>query len=184
MQYEKNIPLAVKIDLFVSYFLRKIVYWIFMLVLFVSGLACISLLSICVFEYGDGIYDISMHEWIFLGLISVFIWRGWAYSSRFNISIRYRLIRVFLFLGRFFVFFNIVWMGGIIFLMLVGKEFHSILSDPGVSVFFEIFLWCGVCFTLYLASPGLCTSDDRGLGKDQIPVVHSENLSSEDKVKE
>lgn len=56
--------------------------FVFLLWLLALGLLALSLLDI--FEYGEGFWDLSREEILFLGLAALLIKRHWRYCHRFN----------------------------------------------------------------------------------------------------
>ncbi len=52
--------------------------------IWLSGLFMIALLPVLIFEYGDGLADLSRIEWIFMVLMALLIWRHVGYCKHFG----------------------------------------------------------------------------------------------------
>jgi len=100
MKDYRDVPLGVRIDASIARFTRKAFYWLSFAILLIAGLANFAMIPLSVFEYGEGLYDISMHEWLFIALIALLLWRYWVYCSKFTVAVTTRITRILLFLAR------------------------------------------------------------------------------------
>jgi hypothetical protein len=182
MQHGKDVPLGVRIDSSIAHFSRRTLYWLIMALLFTAGLASFAMIPFAVFEYGDGLHDISTHEWFFLALIALLLWRYWIHCSHFNVTVWTRLSRIFLFMGGFLFIEIAFYIASVIGSLNTGLSYDQALSDADVNFWGEVFSWVGVCLVLYLASPPDVRCDQTS--EDEIPVIHAEASSTESQSKE
>jgi len=185
MQDHKDVPLGIRIDSMVAHFLRQILYWLGLSLLVLAGVAVFALLPLSVFEYREGLYDISLHEWLFLALTALLLWRYSIHCSRFDIPWATRISRVLVFCGGLAVIHIVVILTSALMLVSTGKDLHSALNNPELNYLLEIIFWFGLTFTLYLASPPsprVLKGTDASV--EDIPVVQAEDVPSQNHNKE
>ena len=121
--------------------------------LWLLGVMSLVLLPGVVFEYGEGLADISLLEWGFMLLLGLLLWRHLHFCKHFRVGIWRGLSRLLVFQGAmnalayFLVGFYAIW-------LVQGEDIQEYISSlrRGVPVnkFFG-FLW--TLLTLYLAAP-------------------------------
>lgn len=52
--------------------------------IWLSGLIMVAFLPVLIFEYGDGLADLSKIEWIFMVLMALLVWRHVRYCKHFG----------------------------------------------------------------------------------------------------
>lgn len=128
--------------------------------IWLSGLALIVWLPFIVFEYGDGLVDLSSLEWIFMILMGLLIWRHVRYCKHFGTGFWRGLSRLLICQGLLMTFELVVI--GFVASMLVGvkpldtatnnlREFLQFLmmDDPAS----KILTFTLILFATYLAPP-------------------------------
>jgi len=182
MQHDTDVPLGVRIDSSIAHFSRTTLYWLSMALLFIAGLASFAMIPFAVFEYGEGLHDVSAHEWFFLVLIALLLWRYWIHCSHFNATFWTRISRIFLFMGGFLFIEIAFYIASVIGGLNAGLSYDQALSNADTNFWGEIFSWVGVCLVLYLASPSEMGQDQTD--EDEIPVVHAEASTTGSQSKE
>lgn len=141
--------------------------------IWLSGLAMIIWLPLIIFEYGDGLADLSSIEWIFMILIGLLIWRHVRYCKHFRSGFWRGLSRLLMCQGLLMTFQLVVI--GFVASMLVSfqpadtatdhlREFLQLLMmDDPVSKILNFTL---ILFATYLAAPS-CYSLPRPISAAQ-----------------
>lgn len=106
-----------------------------------------------IFEYGEGLADVSWHEWGFMLLFVLLLWRHVRYCRHFATGFWRGLSRVLTFQGRL----------GCVVLALIGSvtgldldvitQLQGELMDTAFDPFIEISAYGLVLLVLYLAAP-------------------------------
>lgn len=182
MQHDTDVPLGVRIDSSIAHFSRATLCWLGIALLFMAGLASFAMIPLAVFEYGEGLHDVSTHEWFFLALIALLLWRYWIHCSHFNATVWTRISRILLFMGGFLFIEIAFYVASVIGNLNAGLSYDQALSNADTNFLGEIFSWVGVCLALYLASPSEVEQDQTD--EDEIPVVHAEASTSGSQSKE
>lgn len=172
MQHDTDVPLGVRIDSSIAHFSRATLCWLGIAVLFMAGLARLTIIPFSVFEYSDGLHDVSTHEWFFLILTALLLWRYWIHCSYFSATVWTRLTRVFLFIGGFFFIEIAFYFTSVIGGLDANLSFDQALTNADANFWLEVFSWVGLCLVLYLASPSGVRQGQNN--EDEIPVVHAE----------
>lgn len=172
MQHDTDVPLGVRIDSSIAHFSRTTLYWLSIALLFIAGLASFAMIPFAVFEYGEGMHDVSTHEWLFLALTALLLWRYWIHCSHFNATVWTRLTRIFLFMGGFLFIEISFYFASVIWGLNAGLGYDQALINADTEFWGEVFSWVGICLALYLASPSDVRHEQNN--EDEIPVVHAE----------
>lgn len=182
MQHGKDVPLGIRIDSSIAHFSRRTLYWLSVALLFSAGLASFAMIPFAIFEYGEGLHDISTLEWLFLALTALLLWRYWIHCSHFNATVWTRLSRIFLFMGGFLFIEISVYIASIIWGLNAGLTYNHALINADTNFWGEIFSWAGICVVLYLASPSDVRHDQTN--EVEIPVVHADATATDSHSKE
>ncbi|MDI5885990.1 hypothetical protein ACFO0O_06460 [Cobetia amphilecti] len=84
MSQSTSLSLTGKIDNGFSRFLCQVLNAIKTGMLWLIGLMILALLPFAIFEYGEGLADISLLEWAFMALLGLLLWRHVNYCQHFS----------------------------------------------------------------------------------------------------
>jgi len=160
----------------IARFLRKSLYWFWSALIFAFSGVFFALFQLTIFEYGEGLHDISLHEWLFLALSALLFWRYCIHCSNFRIPWGTRISRILMFLGGLALLDVLVFMALVLSGVFAGEDLHSVLAEPKLIYISDGIFWLGTLLTLYLASPCPGIEIAKQLPSDNIPVVQSEDV--------
>lgn len=127
--------------------------WLKYLGLWLLGLVMLVASFLMIFEYGEGLADISWHEWGFLLLLSLLLWRHVSYCQYFSIGLWNGLSRLLIAQGLLGVllFFGI----GLLMAILASGEYFddSDLTFAQENPFVKLVKYGLTLLVVYLATP-------------------------------
>lgn len=100
-QVGKAPSLLFRLDTTIALGLQLVLQALFIVLLWLMALGLLALSLLDIFEYGEGFWDLSHGEILFLGLAALLIKRHWRYCHRFNYRWWSTLHRLMLALGSF-----------------------------------------------------------------------------------
>ena len=142
-----ELSLAGKLDNGLTKGLCLLIGWLINACIWILGLLMLITQSLLIFEYGEGLADVSWHEWGFMLIFALLLWRHVRYCQHFTIGFWSGLSRLLIFQGRL----------GAVTLTIFGFEPElaaqfdplSTAVDPSI----ELAAFGIVLLLLYLAAP-------------------------------
>lgn len=147
----RELSLAEKLDTGLSRGLCLVISWLSNAVVWLLGLMVLLGLPALIFEYGEGLADVSWHEWAFMLLFGLLLWRHIHYCRHFATGFWRGLSRLLMFQGRlcFAVLATLGFAIGFEQVQGVSADLVSAAVDSA----FELVGFGLVLLALYLAVP-------------------------------
>lgn len=127
--------------------------WLKYLGLWLLGLVMLVASFLLIFEYGEGLADVSWHEWAFLLLMPLLLWRHVSYCQYFSIGLWNGLSRLLIAQGLLGVlfFFGI----GLLMAILVSGEYFddSDLTSGQENPLVKLVEYGLILLAVYFAAP-------------------------------
>ena len=121
-----ELSLAGKLDIGLSKGLCWLLGWSKTVSLWLTGLFMLASLPWIIFEYGEGLADLSPLEWMFMLLLALFLWRHIHYASHFALGFWQGLHRLLMAQGVMFVL-GLVVLGAIAAVLQFEKHPEELL---------------------------------------------------------
>lgn len=146
-----ELSLASKLDNGLTHYLCLLLGCLLSATIWLLGLLCLGSQLPQVFEYGEGLADISWHEWTFMLLFGLLLWRHIRYCRYFATGFWHGLNRLLMFQGRLAgVALGVLgFLIGFEPLLETPLEPLNAISDPTI----ELAGFGLVLLVLYLAAP-------------------------------
>ncbi len=129
--------------------------------LWLLGLLALAGLPWIIFEYGEGLADLSLLEWSFMLLLALLLWRHIRYCQHFATGIWRGLNRLLMCQG-VMVVLGLVTVGLLIYVMAETRDLQELprylLQDDPISKFLS---FGSVLLAVYLAAPTAATGSFR-----------------------
>ena len=152
--------------------LKKTLLWL-------CGLLVLALLPFIIFEYGEGLADMSVLEWGFLLLLSLLTWRHVNYCKHFSTGLWQGVSRLLIVQGLLFTIELMIIGLAAIFLWQTEYEYllqHYLRIDDPIS---KLVTYFTILIALYLSAPTAARTT-KTLLKAQADInASSGSLSSE-----
>lgn len=127
--------------------------WLKYLGLWLLGLVMLVASFLMIFEYGEGLADISWHEWGFLLLLSLLLWRHVSYCQYFSIGLWNGLSRLLIAQGVLGVLSYFI-IGSLLSLVMASEHLDSFLFSLAQENPIEKLVEYGlILLAVYLAAP-------------------------------
>ncbi|MDH2373894.1 hypothetical protein QD228_08610 [Cobetia sp. 3AK] len=179
MSQSGNLSLTGKIDNGVSRILCQILNTLKTLLLWLTGLMIVVLLPFAIFEYGEGLADMSLLEWAFVVLSGLLVWRHVHYCQHFSTGFWKGASRLLVSLGILTVVELVVI--GLCEIFLWQSEYEALPKqylledDPLV----KLATYATLLIALYLAAPtGLRSTATKDEQQDERPSLSPDEADS------
>lgn len=152
-----ELSLAGKLDTGLTRTLCALLGWLKTASLWLTGFLTLAVMPWMIFEYGEGLSDLSPLEWGFMPLLALLLWRHIRYCRHFSSGFWHGLNRILIFQGVMSVF-TLALIGAVIGALLFTEHLQSFLNylqsqDP-ISKLASFAL---LLLTVYLAAPTRAT---------------------------
>ena len=145
---QNRLPIRILLDTFMSRFIKFALRSFVALTLAAGGVLYVALFIIGLFEYGDGIHDLSVAEWLTIVAIFALGYRHNRYCKRFGYNLWDAMYKPVLAFGRLCLLVAIPLLCYFIIQQELGRPFGLIESSE-----MKIFSYLITLLTLYLATP-------------------------------
>lgn len=154
--YEKELSLTGKLDNGLTKGILHLLGWLKIGGLWLLGLITLTVLPWIIFEYQEGLSDLSLLEWGFIPLLALLLWRHVYYCKHFTTGFWLGFSRLLLCQGVMsalsFLFLGI-FISGLLLIEHPQEFFYLLVQESPLD---KIFTFSSVLIAVYLAAPTSC----------------------------